>query len=341
MSVHRSPSFGKGQVKKKEIAITIIVVLVVAAVAYGLSRKSRGLSVVPSSLSDAASTDKKAPGGDTVVMHINGEPITEKEFMSLAQAAPPESRSMYTTPAGRHALADELVKLKALEQEGERMKITDDPAVQTQLKMMRGQVIAGKTLEKLVEKRAEPMIQKAYAEQKGKSMALRHIAIAYAGGQIPPRDPNAKLTAEQAMAKADAIRKQLAAGIDFGATAAASSDDMQSAQNGGMLGPVQPEMLPPDIAAVVRKMKPGEISEPVKTQFAIHIFKTEEPTLEDLRPMLSQQVKQQAAKEELDRLQKAAKVELDPKFFPPAPPMPGGQPGAAGQPQQQQPPQQQ
>ena len=322
--------------KKKEIAITIIVVLVVAVVAYGLSRKSRGLPLTPTSLKDVASTDKKTSGDDKVVMHINGEPITEKEFMTLAQAAPAESRNLYATPAGRHALADELVKLKALEQEGERMKIADDPAVQTQLRMMRGQIIAGKTLEKLVDKRAEPMIQKAYAEQKGKSMALRHIAIAYAGGQIQPRDPNAKLTADQAMEKAKSIVKQLGAGIDFGATAAASSDDMQSAQNGGMLGPVQPEMLPPDIAAVVSKMKPGQVSDPVKTQFAVHIFKTEEPTLEDLRPMLSQQVKQQAAKEEMDRLQKAAKVELDPKFFPPAPAELPPMSGTAGQPQQQQ-----
>jgi peptidyl-prolyl cis-trans isomerase C len=322
-------------VKKKDIAITLIVVVVVAAVAFVLSRKSRGLPLTPSSpFSGAATTDAATKSDDKVVMHVNGEPITEREFNTLAAAAPEQSRGFYATPAGRRAMADELVKLKALQQEGERMKIADDPSVKTQLEMTRGQIIAGRTLEKLVEKRAEPMILKAFEEQKGKAMSLRHIAVAYAGGQIPGRDPNAKLSVDQAMAKARGIVTQLRGGMDFGATAAAVSDDTQSAQNGGLLGPVQPEQLPPDIAAVVSKMKAGEISEPVKTQFAIHIFKTEQPTLQDLRPMLTQQVKQQAAKEEMDRLQKASKVELDPKFFPPAP-----APGMPGQaPPAQQPP---
>lgn len=312
--------------KKKDLAITIVVVVVVAAAAFVLSRKSRGLPLTPSSPFSSASTssEKKEPeGSDTVVMRVNGEPITEREFNVVSQGAPAGSRRQ---------IADELVKLKALQQEGERMKVGDDATVTTQIEMTRAQIIAGRTLEKLVEKRSEDMIQKAYNEQKGKAMSLRHIAIAYTGGQIPPRDPNAKLTADQAVAKARAIVKQLQGGIDFGATAAASSDDLQSAQKGGLLGPVQPDQLPPDIASVVSKMKPGQISEPVKTQFAVHIFKTEEPTLEDMKPMLSQQVKQQAAKEEIERLQKAAKVDLDPKFFPPEAPaitpmqIPGQQP---------------
>ncbi len=323
-------------VKKKDISITIIVILVVAAVAFGLSRRSRGLPLTPSNPFKADTAgEKKTKANDQVVMSVNGAPITESEFMTLMHAAPEESRAFYATPAGRRAMADELVKLKALEQEGERMKIAEDPEVQTQLEMTRSQIIAGKTLEKLVEKRSESMVQKAFAEQKGKAMSLRHIAIAYAGGQIQPRDPSAKLGLEQAMAKGRAIVKELANGVDFGATAAAVSDDMQSAQKGGLLGPVQPEALPPDIAAVVSKMKPGQVSDPVKTQYAVHIFKVEQPTLEDLRPMLTQQVKQQAAKEEMDRLQKAAKVDLDPKFFPPAAPEPAGM----GMPPQQKPPQ--
>lgn len=310
--------------KKKDLAIALAAILLIAAVAYGLSRRSLGLPMTPSSpFKSADGGAKKTDADDKIVMHVNGEPITESEFNTLAEAAPAEARAFYATAAGRRAMAEELTKLKVLEQEGQRMKIADDPAVQAQIAAMRDQVIAGKALEKLVEKRAEPMIQKAYAEQKSKGMSLRHIAIAYDGSQIPSRDPNAKLPAAQAMTKAKELVKQIRAGQDFGATAAAVSDDMQSAQKGGMLGPVDreqlPQMLPPDVAAVVAKLKVGEVSEPLKTQYAIHIFKTEEPSLEDLRPMLAQQVKQQAAQEEIERLQKAAKVELDPKFFPPAP----------------------
>jgi peptidyl-prolyl cis-trans isomerase C len=311
-------------VKKKDLAIALSAILLIAVVAYGLSRRSLGLPLTPSSPFKAADLGgKETKADDNVVMRVNGEPITESEFTALAAAAPEEARAFYATAAGRRAMADELTKLKALEQEGERMKLADDPAVQAQIVAMRDQIIAGKALEKLVEKRVEGMITKAYAEQKGKGMSLRHIAIGYDGGQIPSRDPNAKLSPAQAMAKAQELVKQIRAGQDFGATAAAASDDMQSAQKGGMLGPMDreqlPQMLPPDVAAVVAKLKVGEISDPLKTQYAVHIFKTEEPSLEDMRPMLTQQVKQQAAKEEIERLQKAAKVDLDPKFFPAAP----------------------
>jgi parvulin-like peptidyl-prolyl isomerase len=64
------------------------------------------------------------------------------------------------------------------------------------------------------------------------------------------------------------------------------------------------------------------VSAPVKTQYGYHLFNVTEPSLEDLRPMLMQQVQNDIAQQEITRLQKAAKVELDPQFFPPAPPVP-------------------
>jgi peptidyl-prolyl cis-trans isomerase C len=96
-----------------------------------------------------------------------------------------------------------------------------------------------------------------------------------------------------------------------------------------MIGPAKPDQLPPDIASVVSKLQPGQMSDPVKTQFGVHIFKVEQPSLEDLRPMLTQRVRQQVAEEEVKRLQGAAKVDLDAKFFPPAPAGPAGTPPTA------------
>ncbi len=134
------------------------------------------------------------------------------------------------------------------------------------------------------------------------------------------------------MQKANALATKLRAGADFAETARAESDDEQSGANGGMIGPAKPDQLPPDIAEVVSKLKPGQMSDPVKTQFGIHLFKVEQPSLEDLRPMLTQRIRQQVAEEEVKRLQGAAKVDLDPKFFPPAPAAPGAPPAAPANP---------
>lgn len=311
---------------KKDIVIAAVAVVIVIAVAFGLA------AIRPNAASTSSSSDKdgaaaKAAGSDNVVMRVNGDPITEREFTLFAQNAPAEGRQFYASPAGRRALAEELVKLKVLEQEAGRMGLADDPDVRTQIAMAQSQIKAARALEKLAEKKTDERIRSEYEKEKASSITLRHILIAYQGGAVPARGGQQPPPAEVAMQKANAIATRLRGGADFAQTARTESDDEQSGAQGGMLGPTKPDQLPPEIAAVVTTLKPGQMSNPVKTQFGVHIFKVEQPSLEDLRPMLNQRVRQQVAEEEVKRLQGGAKIDLDPKFFPPAPTAPGA-PGA-------------
>ena len=303
---------------KKDIVIAVVAVVIVLALAFGLAavRPSRPATPSQPASADAASGEGVSTG-DTVVMRVNGEPVTEREFNLFIESAPAESRVFYASPAGRRALAEELVKMKVLEQEAEKLGIMDDPELKTQLAMARTQIVAGRTLQKLADQKVEEKIRAEYEKEKATAVTLRHILIAYAGGAVPARGGQQAPSADVAMKKAQAIATRLKGGADFATTAKAESDDEQSGALGGTLGPARPDMLPPDIAPIVSKLKPGEMSEPVKTQFGIHIFKVEQPTLEDLRPMLRQKVRQEAAEGEVKRLQGAAKVDLDPKFFPP------------------------
>lgn len=312
---------------KKDIVIAAVAVVIVVALAFGLAAlRPNSSSTSSSSGSDGAAA--KALGSETVVMRVNGDPITEREFNLFLQNAPAEGRQFYGTPAGRRALADELVKLKVLEQEGDRMGIDDDPETKSQIEMATAQITAARALEKLASQKTDERIRAEYEKEKSSAVSLRHILFAYQGGAAPARGGQQAPPAEVAIQKANAVAARLRGGADFAQTARAESDDEQSGANGGMIGPAKPDQLPPDIAAVVSKLKPGQMSDPVKTQFGVHIFKVEQPSLEDLRPMLTQRVRQQVATEEVKRLQDAAKVDLDPKFFPPAPAAPG-MPGAA------------
>ena len=313
---------------KKDIVIAAVAIVIVAAVAFGLAAVRPNRPPTPSQ--PFASGEEKAAGtaGDAVIMNVNGQPVSEKEFELFVMSAPEEARQFYMTPAGRRALADELVKLKVLEQEGKRLGIPDDPDVRLQLAMARAQITAGRTLEKISDEKLEARIRSEYEKEKAGAISLRHILIAYEGSQVPARGGQKPPTPDEAMKKAQAIAAKLKAGADFAETAKAESDDEQSGAQGGMLGPARPEALPPDIAAVVRTMKAGQTSQPVRTQFGIHIFKVEQPSLEDLRPMIRQRVRQEVAAAEVDRLQKAAKVDLDPKFFPPVPQAPAQAPAA-------------
>lgn len=322
---------------KKDIVIAAVAVVIVVAVAFGLAAirpNTPGTPSQPFSGDEESAAEEKPAADDKVVMRVNGQPVTEREFHLFVQSAPAESRAFYGSPQGRRALADELVKLKVLEQEGRRINIASDPEVRTQLAMMRAQIMAGRTLEKLADQKVETQIRAEYEKEKGKAFSLRHILISYAGGGVPAREGKQAPSAEAALQKANGIVERIRGGADFAQMARTESDDVQSAQQGGNLGPANPEMLPPDIGAVVSKLKPGQLSDPVKTQFGVHIFKVEQPTLEDLRPMLRQKVRQQVAEAEVTRLEKAAKVDLDDKFFPPAPAAPAAPPAGTATPKQ-------
>jgi len=96
--------------------------------------------------------------------------------------------------------------------------------------------------------------------------------------------------------------------------------------NGGSIGVTRremlPQMFPPEIVSSIANLKPGQITNPVRTQYGVHIFRIDAPTLDDLRPGLMQSARQQAEEETMAALEKQSKVVYDPAFFPqqPAPP---------------------
>ena len=307
---------------RKDIVIAVAAVLLIAAVTFGLAQMRPNLPGTPSSPFSSSKDDSKdGKTSDKVVMRVNGEPVTEAEFNAFVSAVPDQQRAMLNSPAGKRELANEIVRMKALAQEARRLGLDKDAELTAQLELLKTQLTATKALQKLVDERSEKQIQSLYEKEKGSSLSLRHLVVAYEGGMIPPRGGRA-LPGEAAMNKANALVARLRGGADFANTARAESDDQESGQRGGSLGPLRADMLPPEVSAVVTKLKPGQISDPVKTQFGIHIFSVTPPTLEDMRPMLQQQVQNQIAQEEVKRLQAASKVDLDPQFFPPPPTVP-------------------
>lgn len=68
------------------------------------------------------------------------------------------------------------------------------------------------------------------------------------------------------------IRKRILDGEDFGTLARKYSMDPGSASAGGRLGFFKRGELAPEFEATALSLEPGEISEPVETQFGIHII---------------------------------------------------------------------
>lgn len=81
---------------------------------------------------------------------------------------------------------------------------------------------------------------------------------------------------ESTMVRARALREEIFAGRDFAEVASRLSWDAKSAANGGALGWFKPEELPEDFRVPARDLAAGDISEPFRSQFGVHLLRVDD-----------------------------------------------------------------
>jgi peptidyl-prolyl cis-trans isomerase C len=116
------------------------------------------------------------------------------------------------------------------------------------------------------------------------------------GGPAAPVDPAAALTT------ANDVLARARAGEDFAELAKQFSGDPGSKQQGGDLGTQPLFSYVPEFSEATAKLKPGEISDVVKSDFGYHVIKLlERQPAPPLTPQLSQQLKDQLGNQALKR----------------------------------------
>jgi hypothetical protein len=324
---------------KKDLTAVVIAVAVILAATYALARKHPQYPAPrshPFRLDAPSGPHKKnAPTGPgaQVVMRINGEPVTEAEFAMFMNAAPPQMREMLAGPDGKRIMADQIIKLKMLEDQAVRLGMDKDPTLDAHLEAERSKALATAALQKLSTP-DEARLRAEYDKMKDnlEVVEMSHILIGFTGGQMPMRDGKQR-TREEAMVKAKEIESRLRAGADFAGQARVQSDDATTAARGGILGELSRASLPPDfppqVAQALFALKQGEISAPIASPYGIHIFKAGRRTVQtydQVKPTIAQQLQQQMAGEALKKLTDSVTVEYEPSFFGPSMPPPGAAP---------------
>ncbi len=105
------------------------------------------------------------------------------------------------------------------------------------------------------------------------SITLREILI-----EVPRSDKGINAAQdEEARARAEDVRKRALAGEPF-ARLAADLSDAPSKANGGLVGPLSSADLAPALRDMIRKMKPGDLTEIVRTTRGYQILKLESKT---------------------------------------------------------------
>ncbi|MGH8474374.1 MAG: peptidylprolyl isomerase [Methylococcales bacterium] len=124
---------------------------------------------------------------------------------------------------------------------------------------------------------------------------------------------------EDARKKLWSLKTRIEDGDNFGALAKAHSDDKTSALKGGDLGWVGPGVLVPSFEEAMNALAPGEVSDPVQTQFGWHLIKVldraeRDNTDEYRKEQAREEIRKQKIEEEtelwLRRLRNEAFVEI-------------------------------
>src|SRR6266852_342345 len=264
---------------------------------------------------------------DKVVLTIGDQKLTAAEFEQLVDVLPEQVRSSARGPNKRQ-FAEQLVRIKIMSQEARKRKLDDNPAMRTQLELQKDNLLANAMFQDMTTNvKVDDAIERQYFEQhkaEYESVHARHILIHMKGSPIPLAAGKKELTEEEALAKAQEIRKKLAAGADFAVLAKTESDDTQSGANGGDVGTFRRNgQMVAEFEQAAFSLPVGGLSEPVKTKFGYHVIKVEQhetKSFDEVKPELEKKMRPELARNALENLEKQVPVTLDDSFFGPASP---------------------
>ncbi len=255
---------------------------------------------------------------DRVVLKAGSVTLTAAQFEALIDGLPDNVKVQARGPR-RKQFADFLVRAYILSDEGRRRKLEETHAYQVQSMLNDDQVLAGLVIAQV---NAETKVDLAEARKyydehirDYEEVTARHILIRVKGSQVPVKPGAKDLTDQEALAKANDLHKRILAGEDFATLARTESDDSTSS-NGGLLPPFPHGRMIPSFEEVAFKLKPGEVSEPVKTPYGYHIIKVEAHTtksFEQVQAQIERSLDGQKAQKTVEDMTKGAFY--DPEFF--------------------------
>jgi peptidyl-prolyl cis-trans isomerase C len=257
---------------------------------------------------------------EKVILTVGDLTITAKQFDEITDGMQDQYKAYFKGP-GRKQFADQLVKVLSLAEEGKRRKLDETSSYKSQAMYQDDQALANSTF-MVISKEAkidDAAMHAYYDAHKAdyEQIHVRHILIRMHGSTVPVKPGEKDLSEAEALAKTQDLEQRLKAGDDFATLAGAESDDSTST-NGGDLGTVPRGRMVPSFDEAAFKLAPGQISEPVKSQFGYHIIKVdskETKSFDDMKPEIEKKMRPEEAKKAMDALEKSTKVVYDDVFF--------------------------
>ncbi len=236
------------------------------------------------------------PEAGTVVATVNGTDITLGQMIALREALPAQYLSLDDKTLF-DGILDQLIQQTALAQQ-----VPQPLSKRTEL-MLETQRLAYLSNEAL----------NAIADAAVTDEALQALYDERYGTVDPGTEYHAAHILVASEEEAKAVRAKLDGGADF-ATVATEMSTGPSGPNGGDLGWFGLGMMVKPFEDAVVALQPGQLSDPVQTEFGWHVIKLMEtraatiPTLDETRDELAGELQQKAVEAEVTALTESAEI---------------------------------
>jgi peptidyl-prolyl cis-trans isomerase C len=243
-----------------------------------------------------------AQDGDPVVAKVNGAEIRQSD-LAIAEEDVGSSlqQQQVTGEAKRDYLINYVSDVMLIAKAAEAKKVGDTSDFKQRLAFARNKLLMESLLQSEAKAAASDVaLRKVYDDAKqqmstDQEVRARHILV---GSED----------------EAKAVLGELKKGGDFAELAKQKSKD-PGAADGGDLGYFTKDQMVPEFAETAFKLEPGQLSEPVKTDFGWHIIKVEDkrtrqiPEFDQVKGQIETFVMRKAQVDLVSKLREGAKIE--------------------------------
>lgn len=191
---------------------------------------------------------------EPVVALVNGRAITQTEFDLRWGELSKATRARYEKEGGKRRFLDELITRELLMQEARRRGLDQDDAIRDKTQRYKEQLI----LDELLKDKLQSKVEVTQAE-------LDAYYEKHASQLLDPLKANVSVMLLPNVYAARDLEAQVNRGGSFAKFAQRYSIDEKTKAKGGELGPYRKGLVPPEVDAVVRTLKLGMVSAPIKT----------------------------------------------------------------------------
>lgn len=200
------------------------------------------------------------PSEERVVAFVNGKPITQTEFENEWADLPEATRARYDKEGGKQVFLKELVDHELLMQEARKQGLDQSDAFRDRVRRYKEKLLKEELLKDRMKATAEPTkeeLDRYYEQHAGELLTPLKVRVAQ---MLLPNFSAAK-----------DLETQVNRGGDFGKFAQRYSIDGKTKAKGGDLGPYRKGLVIPEVDEVLRTLKPGMVSAPIKTDAGYYL----------------------------------------------------------------------